>query len=70
MKQKFPSIRKDMSTAEKILWLVDSKSRTPSELAKLVKVTRSTVSEHLIKFVKAKMMTAEKKGKTRVYSVR
>ena len=64
---KFPKIRAEMSTQEKILFLVKSrKATTPTGIANILGKTKSTISEHLDKLSDECKIHLHKKGKENI----
>ena len=66
----FPKILSDMTTKQKILHLLREKKMRPFELSKVLKLTRSMVSEHLQDLVKQKKVKWEGTHKVRWYFLR
>lgn len=64
---KFPKIRAEMSTQDKILFLIKSrKAVTLTGIAKILGRTKSTISEHLDKLSAEGRIHLHKKGKENI----
>ena len=65
----FPKVRSEMSTQEKILFLVKNrKATTLTEIANILGKTKSTISEHLDKLSAERKIHLHKRGKeNRIY---
>lgn len=66
----FPKVLGDMTTKQKILHLLGEKKMRPFELSKVLKLTRSTVSEHLQDLVKQKKVKWNGSHKVRWYCIK
>lgn len=66
----FPQVKGEMTTKQKILHLLGEKKMRPFELSKVLKLTRSTVSEHLQDLMKQKKVKWEGSHKVRFYNIK
>lgn len=66
----FPKILSDMTTKQKILHMLGEKKMRPFELSRVLKLTRSTISEHLQDLMKQKKVKWIGTHKVRWYCTR
>jgi len=67
-KIRFPSIRKEMTTKEKILYLIKTKKATRlTDIAVILKKRKSTISQHLDEMTKAKAVWFKTSGKSKLF---
>lgn len=67
-KMNFPLTKQEMSTEDKCLYIIQKKGKsTPSEIAKILRRSRSTVSEHLHALVKKGRLGFGYSGKNKVF---
>ena len=68
---KFPLVKREMTTKEKILYLIEiEKANTLMKIFKIVKKRHSTLMEHLQNLEREKKIKGRKMGRERIYRVK
>lgn len=69
-KIKFPTIRMRMNTRQKILYMLKKRPMRPIELSKTLKLSKSTISEHLKRLEKEKLVRWKGTHRRRYFSLK
>lgn len=69
---RFPTVRREMTTKEKVWWLIrKNKANTMSEIAKVLNKRKSTIHQHLSELLDQEIIRIKKRqGKEKFYFTR
>ena len=62
---KYPKIKSEMTTKQKILWLVSTrKAVTVTQIAKSLRKSKSTISQHVKELRRSRLLKLDRKKRT------